>query len=86
MKQVSVREAQHDLARVLALVEAGEEVEITRRQSVAARIVPATGSSHGARNAKPPDYMARLRENFPEGPLANRPAESEILRGRSRDE
>jgi antitoxin (DNA-binding transcriptional repressor) of toxin-antitoxin stability system len=45
MKHVCVREAQHHLARVLALVEAGEENEITRRQSVVARIIPATGSA-----------------------------------------
>jgi len=38
MKTVTTREAQHHLAKVLALVEQGEEVVITRRGLKVARI------------------------------------------------
>ena len=41
MEQVAVRELNHDTAGVLARVERGETVEITRHGSVIGRIVPA---------------------------------------------
>jgi prevent-host-death family protein len=40
MKVVTVREAQHNLAEILREVEAGKVVEIQRRKSPVARIVP----------------------------------------------
>ena len=83
MRRVSVREAQHHLARVLAWVQEGEEVEITRRDTVVARIVPASGRC-GEGRARRPDFEARLSAIFPEGPLPGSPAADEVSRGRDR--
>ena len=44
MSQVPVRELNQDTAGVLARVKAGEDVEITERGTVIARIVPAQPS------------------------------------------
>lgn len=40
MKSVTVREAQHNLAKVLKAVESGETVEIVRRNVPVARLSP----------------------------------------------
>lgn len=40
MKSVTTREAQHHLAKVLEMVEAGEEVAITRRGKKVAKVCP----------------------------------------------
>ena len=61
MKTLSVREAQHGFAAMLDMVAAGEDVEITRRHRVVARVVPATRPKT---KAKWPDIMARLRKDF----------------------
>jgi len=58
MKTASVREVQHDLAAVLAMVARGQEIAVTKRGRVVARIVPA--------RAKPgtvvwPDSAARMK-------------------------
>jgi len=85
MKQVSVREAQHHLARVLALVQEGEEIEITRRDVVVARITPATGKRGAVETAARPNFQARLEMMY--GPVpAGTAAAEEIVRGRARDE
>lgn len=41
MKSVTVREAQHNLAKILKAVEGGETVEIVRRKVPVARLSPA---------------------------------------------
>jgi prevent-host-death family protein len=41
MKTASVREVQHNLARVLEMVSRGQEIAVTKRGRVIARIVPA---------------------------------------------
>ena len=61
MKTLSVREAQHGFAAMLNRVAAGEDVEITRRRRVVARVVPATRPKT---RAKWPDIMGRLRGDF----------------------
>jgi prevent-host-death family protein len=80
-----VREAQHHLARVLALVQDGEEIEITRRDAVVARIIPATGRRGVSEAAARPNFRARLETI--NGPIAlpGTGAADEIVRGRSRD-
>ncbi len=85
MRQISVREAQHHLARVLALVQEGEEIEITRRDAVVARIIPATGKRGAVETAARPDFHARL-EMIYGAVLPGAPAADEIVRGRARDE
>jgi prevent-host-death family protein len=59
MKTASVREVQHHLSKVLAWVEKGEEVQITRRDKPIAKIVPAQ-----ARNSRTifPKFEARARK------------------------
>jgi len=59
MKQVSVREAQHHLARVLAPVADGEEIEIARRNAVVARIVPDTGQARTRSRRRALDFRNR---------------------------
>ncbi|CAN5447970.1 hypothetical protein BH20VER3_BH20VER3_22060 [soil metagenome] len=39
-KQFSIMETQHNLSKVLREVEAGHEVQITRRKKVVARLLP----------------------------------------------
>jgi prevent-host-death family protein len=48
MKTVTIREAQHNLSQVLHAVEAGEVVEILRRKTPIARIVPIDERSDGS--------------------------------------
>jgi prevent-host-death family protein len=56
MKKATIREVQHNLSKVLELVEDGEEVQVTRRNRIVAKIVPA---NHGAQKPKWPDFAAR---------------------------
>jgi len=86
MRQVSVREVQHNLARVLRLVEEGEELEITRRDAVVARIVPATSERGIAQRRPRPDFRARLAAIYGDRPLTGSGAADEVIRGRSREE
>ena len=61
MKQVTVRELQQNVRRVLERVEAGEVIEVTRRRRPVARLTPTTDAS------KPlpwPDLAARTRAVF----------------------
>ncbi len=58
MTTASVREVQHNLAAVLERVSRGQEVAVTRRGQVIARIVPASGRV-GALSW--PDSAARMR-------------------------
>jgi prevent-host-death family protein len=58
---VSVRELQQNLKRVMARVERGETVEVTRRRRPVARLAP-VGTSGAA--APWPDLEARTRSVF----------------------
>lgn len=70
-----MRELQQNLKRVIARVERGETVELTRRRRVVARLVP-------ARDEKPvppwPDLEARARSIFGDRMLSD-PSPSEML-------
>ncbi len=57
MKTASIRDVQHDLGKVLAWVEGGEEVEVTRRRRAVARLIP-VNAPHPAPVALP-DFAAR---------------------------
>lgn len=59
MKTASVREVQHHCGKVLAWVEKGEEVQITRRSKTVARLVPSTPSALPP--APLPDFAGRAR-------------------------
>jgi len=56
MRTATIRDVQHHLAKVLAWVEAGEEVIVLRRNKVVARLVPP-----GPTASESPDFAARAR-------------------------
>jgi prevent-host-death family protein len=58
MRTASIREAQHNLQKILRVVARGEIVEITRRDRVVARLVPAAPRAVD----RFPDFVARARE------------------------
>jgi len=59
MRTATVRDVQHHLAEVLAWVEQGEEVQITRRSKPVARLVP--DRSPNPASVPLPDFVARAR-------------------------
>ncbi|MGI8603834.1 MAG: type II toxin-antitoxin system Phd/YefM family antitoxin [Verrucomicrobiales bacterium] len=65
MRTATIREVQHHLNKVLAWVENGEEVQVTRRNKPVAKIVPAKVSNH---RAKLPDFAARAAAIWGEKP------------------
>lgn len=75
MRTATVREVQHRLSEILASVERGEEITVTRRGKVVARIVPAQPARA---RVEWPDFEARMRMRFPAGPPPGKPA-SEII-------
>jgi antitoxin (DNA-binding transcriptional repressor) of toxin-antitoxin stability system len=65
MKTASVRDLRQDFARVLAWLQAGEEVAITLRRQVVATLIPSPQKKRAKRPM--PDLTARLQKVF--GPL-----------------
>jgi len=59
MKTATVRDVQHHFRKVLAWVEDGEEVLVTRRNKSVARLVPCTPTSPAS--VPLPDFAARAR-------------------------
>ena len=59
MKTATVRDVQHHFGKVLAWVEGGEEVQITRRSKLVARLVPSSPASTAPVSL--PDFAARAR-------------------------
>lgn len=59
MKTATVRDVQHHLRKVLAWVEDGEEVLVTRRNKTVARLVPSSPASPAC--VPLPDFSARAR-------------------------
>ena len=76
MKTATVREVQHGLASVLSQVQKGQEIAVTKRGKVIARIVPATRSKGRLRW---PDSAGRMKELMAGAPVTGAPA-SEIIR------
>jgi prevent-host-death family protein len=58
MKTASVREVQHNLAAVLEMVSRGQEIAVTKRGRVIARIVPARATTG---EVQWPDSAARMK-------------------------
>jgi antitoxin (DNA-binding transcriptional repressor) of toxin-antitoxin stability system len=56
MKSASVREVQHQFAKVLSWVARGEEVKVYRRKQLVARLVPP-----GPVASESPDFVGRAR-------------------------
>jgi antitoxin (DNA-binding transcriptional repressor) of toxin-antitoxin stability system len=62
MKTASVRDLRQDFARILAWIEAGEEVAITMRRQAVARLIPCPAKKAAKRPM--PDIAARLNKVF----------------------
>ena len=60
MRRASIGEVQHNLSSLLGYIEQGEEILLTRRNRVIARIIPAT--EPGGREL--PDFNERSRQMF----------------------
>ncbi len=63
MKTVPIMEAQHNLARILRRVELGEELAITRRKKIVARLCPVPAVTELVF----PDFKARARATWKTG-------------------
>jgi antitoxin (DNA-binding transcriptional repressor) of toxin-antitoxin stability system len=62
MKTASVRDLRQDFPRILAWIEAGEEVVITMRRQAIARLVPLPRKKQAKRRM--PDLAGRLKRVF----------------------
>ena len=62
MKTASVRDLRQDFPRILAWIEAGEEVAITMRRQAVARLVPLPRKKQAKRRI--PDIADRLKRVF----------------------
>ena len=81
MRTASLRQVQHNFGEVLRWLADGDEVQITRRRKVVAKLVPA----NPARAAKV-DWTAHERDlnrAFPNGPLRGSPATDMVLEQRA---
>ena len=66
MKRASIRDLRYDFKKVERLLHQGEEVQITKRRRVIARLVPETTENAAAT----PDFLARLRSIYGDNELA----------------
>ncbi len=60
MKRATLRDLRYKFPAVEHLLDAGEEIEITRRKRVIARLLPPAQTSR----AKRPDFLERLRRIY----------------------
>jgi antitoxin (DNA-binding transcriptional repressor) of toxin-antitoxin stability system len=60
MKKASVRDLRYRFSVVEDLLRDGEEIQITKRKRVIARLLP----PEPARKVKMPDFMARMKKIF----------------------
>jgi antitoxin (DNA-binding transcriptional repressor) of toxin-antitoxin stability system len=80
MKTASVRDLRYAFKKIERLLHQGEEIQITKRRRVIARLVPAGAESP----RKLPDFLARLRTIYGDKMLAVSGAEL-VSSDRSRD-
>ena len=66
MKTASIRDLRYDFKKIERLLHQGEEVQITKRRRVIARLVPETTEAA----KQPPDFLARLRSIYGDKVLA----------------
>ena len=59
MKSVSVRDLRYDFPRVERLLSEGNELQVTKRRKVIARLKPECGTRPPL-----PDFLARMRANY----------------------
>lgn len=78
MRSISVRDLRYDFKRVEQFLRTGEEVRVTKRRKVIARLVP-----EGSPAVAMPDFLGRLRSQF--GARSLRVSGAEIV-NQDRDE
>jgi antitoxin (DNA-binding transcriptional repressor) of toxin-antitoxin stability system len=66
MKQASVRDLRYEFKKIERLLLQGEEIQITKRRRVIARLVPESAEVH----KKMPDFLARVRKIYGDKVLA----------------
>jgi antitoxin (DNA-binding transcriptional repressor) of toxin-antitoxin stability system len=66
MKKASVRDLRYGFKKIERLLRQGEEVQITKRRRVIARLVPETSEER----IEMPDFLARLRKIYGDKVLA----------------
>jgi antitoxin (DNA-binding transcriptional repressor) of toxin-antitoxin stability system len=71
MKKASIRDLRYAFKKIERLLHQGEEIQITRRRRVIARLVPESAEGPAA----VPDFLGRMRENYGEKLLATSGAE-----------
>jgi antitoxin (DNA-binding transcriptional repressor) of toxin-antitoxin stability system len=59
MKSVSVRDLRYDFPKVERMLRMGEELRVTKRRKVIARLTP-----EPAPKVEMPDFLARMRAQF----------------------
>ncbi len=60
MKTASVRDLRYDFKKIEQLLHRGEEIQITKRRRVIARLVPENGRTQ----AEMPDFLGRVRQIY----------------------
>lgn len=65
MKNASIRDLRYRFKEVESLLREGEEIHITKRKRVIARLVPAKSAGRSPR----PDFLARLKDIYGDKPL-----------------
>jgi antitoxin (DNA-binding transcriptional repressor) of toxin-antitoxin stability system len=66
MKQASVRDLRYAFKKIERLLHQGEEIQITKRRRVIARLIPESTAAA----KKTPDFLARLRTIYGDKILA----------------
>ena len=80
MRRATVRDLRNRFARVLTWIEEGERVKVSSRGRVVATLVP---ERRKTRRVSWPDFLARLRTDWPRG-LKGRSISELIDEGRGR--
>lgn len=68
MKNATLRQLRNETDTLVKWVQAGETVLVTKRSKPLFRLLPAFPTDSG--DCQIPDFEARQREIFPEGPLS----------------
>lgn len=79
MKTASIRDLRHGFKKIERLLHQGEEIQITKRRRVIARLIPENAKAE----KEMPDFLARLRAIYGDKVLAVSGAEL-LLRPESR--
>ena len=65
MTQASIRDLRYGFKKIERLLRQGEEIQITNRRRVIARLIPETAES----SVESPDFLKRLRATYGDGAL-----------------